>query len=108
MIRLVSGIEIPQLERVFINAKHFNDADVLLHVDILHPDGTVKIIPPKPGICKNTKPILCLHDCPSYLKGSSENSQGLACNQIDIRHFHQVLLLSYVQHQRENEFFIFK
>ena len=41
-----------ELARVFICAKHFSDTDVLLHVDIPQPDGTVKIVPRKPGLHK--------------------------------------------------------
>ena len=93
-----------ELARVFICAKHFSDADVLLHVDIPQPDGTVKIVPRKPGLRKNAKPIY-LPDCPSYLEGSSENPQRLARDEIDIRHFHQALELRLVEHQTENEKF---
>ena len=41
-----------ELSRVFICARHFSDADVLLHVDVPQPDGAVKIVPRKPGLSK--------------------------------------------------------
>ena len=46
-----------ELARVFICAKHFSDADVLLHVVIPQPDGSVKIVPRKPSLRKNAKPM---------------------------------------------------
>ena len=69
-------------------------------------DGTVKKVPRKPGLRKNAKPVN-LPNCPSYLQGSSEHPVRLDRDEIDIRHFLQVLELSRADHKKRATPFLF-
>ncbi|KAI6648582.1 Transposable element P transposase [Oopsacas minuta] len=91
-----------QLTIVFICAKHFNEKDLLLTIEIPQGDGSIKKVPRKPGLCKDSKPSI-LPNCPSYLKGQHEPPERLDRDEIDIRHFHHALELSIAEHQTENE-----